>query len=86
MSSFVQVDQEFIHHSRDAVRNNEIARLVVQTDMHGLSIELPDGHVVVIDQCAGSISISLVDLEMNIRKLVEIDQKGHTTTIPETEE
>ena len=52
----VEIDQELTHIATDASSMDTI-ELLIQPDYHGLSIELPNGQLVILDYNAGNLNI-----------------------------
>lgn len=52
----VKTDQELTHNALDA-HTQENVELIIQPDQHGLTVELPNGHIVVLDVSKGELDI-----------------------------
>lgn len=52
----VKADQELTHNATDASYGHNVP-LVIQPDLHGLTIELPDGTIITLDVNAGEANL-----------------------------
>jgi len=52
----VAIDQELIHNATDASFGKKV-ELIIQPDLHGLTIELPNGTIITLDVNAGDVNI-----------------------------
>lgn len=52
----VATDQELTHNATDASFGTNV-ELIIQPDLHGLTIELPNGHIITMDMSKGDLDI-----------------------------